>query len=258
MNYLNLKQESDKLIKNAINEFFKNNNTKNSRYGMPENIDGLEIDNTILILGLNPSSVNIEDTEKQNSCFIKYLDININKNIRKSIDKFTYSKYFKPNYELVKDLGYNLLWKNKEYLDRQIKKRKINEDAKKLLYNNVTKSNKFIIFADLIYFVETKSKEVNKILKNLKDDIWMLLNLQIKYYRPKMIICTNANVSKFICGYIEGVDMNKIEPKTYDILNGIPIVYSGMVSSGVLDQFNKIRLKREIEKIYNKEFMYVK
>lgn len=253
MEYLDVKRACDELTEKITKMYHEFKDEDGSRHGLPENIDNLNLHNKILILGLNPSSVNKKNKKKQNSCFIKYLDIDSeDRSINDQLKDFCYTQYFKPNYELVKDLGYNLLWKNKEYLTRQlkIKGQHIGEDAKTFLYDNATASDNFVIFGDLIYLVETNSKKTCKVLNNFKDDILGLLKMQIEYYKPKMIICKNVNVSKFICSCMQKVKVEKIEFKTYDKLNNTPIVFSGMVSSGVLDQFNKIRLKKEVEKIY--------
>jgi len=247
MNYKTLKDKSIILSKKLG---AKNNNDTEE----PENIDDLEIDKCVLILGLNPSSAEFKnDNEEKANCFLKYIpEDNLNDEQKGIIEKlskkmYIYNRYFKRNYELFDNHSdFNMLWQNPNYLKRYKKLLK-NEWAFLNLDNFKPKIKKYIVFSDLVFIKNKMAKKIESKLENNNLKIKELFDLQLDYYKPSLVIVTNAAASNLLNNLLNnGKDVSEM------IYRSIPIIFSSMVSGQrALDKFNFIRLKKDIEKHLN-------
>lgn len=223
---------------------------KKELFELPENIDGLDIDECVLILGINPSASDITRNGIKQNCFIKYIPTNSDTKVVESLKKagYTYDKYFKRHYELYCDLGFNMLWQNSNYLNRfnDI----LTKEQFEFLQGYISEKKKYIIFSDLVFVKETKSKEIEQILGQDNKSIYSLFKMQLEYYKPKQVLVTNASASLFLHEQIKRELQIKDDLIYSEInYNDVPIIFSSMVSgTRALDRFNYMRLKKDIEK----------
>ena len=235
-------------------------------------VDRYNIGECVLIFGINPSSSDIDSSKHKKPVFLQCMDKEEFNDQPKGIEKYAYNTYFSPGYKLFKDFGYNLLWRNSDYLEdciKNIKEMKDIEDMKEThkeyLRSKTLQNDKYLIFADLVYFKETNSKYMKEALLKYRNEVFKLFEMQVNYYKPKLILVANAFASKLILECIQKCEYNHIEPKTCEYIDiepttcekvsKVPIVFSAMLSNGKTDKFSLIRLKSEIEELmnYNKE-----
>lgn len=242
------------------------------RLEKPLEVDKYNIGECVLIFGINPSSSDIDSSEHKKPVFLQCMDKEEFNDQPKGIRKYAYNTYFSPGYKLFKDFGYNLLWRNNDYLEdciKNIKEMKDIEDIKEIhkeyLRSKTLQNDKYLIFADLVYFKETNSKYMQEALLKYRNEVFKLFEMQVNYYKPKLILVANAFASKLLLACIQKCEYNHIEPKTCEYIDieptkcgkvsKVPIVFSAMLSNGNTDNFSLIRLKREIEELMkpNKE-----
>ncbi|MDD3175646.1 MAG: hypothetical protein PHU51_04165 [Candidatus Nanoarchaeia archaeon] len=241
MTYDELLKKSEE-INELIHEHTNNSNLENCSLE-PQKIDDYKIDDLILIFGINPSSSDIDKGKEKADCFLMYVDSD--ENIAEECKKqgWTYPSYFKNNYELVKPLDYRMFWEIPRFLES--KKDILKENFNVL--SSIRKSNgKYVLFADLVYYKETKAHKIKDIIdkEKLKEKIFDFFKMQLEYYKPKGVIITNAFASKLVYEMNHG----NLDYTSDDSVKGIPVIYSSMVSGQrALDDFNYLRLKKDIE-----------
>jgi len=247
MTYDELLKKSEEINK-SIHKHTNNSNVNNFSLE-PQNIDNYKIDDLILIFGINPSSSDIDKGKEKADCFLMYVDSD--ENIAEECKKqgWTYPLYFKNNYELVKPLKYRMFWEIPGFLES--KKDILKENFEVL--SSIRKSNdKYVLFADLVYYKETKAHKIKDIIEkeDLKEKIFDFFKQQLEYYKPKGVIITNAFASKLVYE----MNHNDTNYVSDDFVDKIPIIYSSMVSGQrALDNFNYLRLKKDIKEILNDE-----
>ena len=210
------------------------------RIGFPLRLDRKLNEKSIMIMGINPAGSEVDPDDYL--CIVPGYDLS-----KKYGSKYSSKGYFEPNYELIKDiakdLDIRLFWSSYDIAEV------FNNDEEFIQKHNaeILKNGLYLVFTDIIYFHETSSEILYKILKDDRDldnCIKKLLETQIEYYNPKYIIVTNAWVSNKIHKIY-----NIESPKTNVIINDIHFIFSGFVSAGRLDKYNKLRLKEEIKRI---------
>lgn len=230
----------------------------------------------ILIMGINPAGADSSYDEKYIGFIPNMLDDDFYEKIKNNIED--YKNYFNINYFR---LNYNLFsniepmpkmtWGidnvNKGILKEELKE-KCNKEIAEEIINSITEDendeNPRLIFVDLIYYHQTDSKGIKKTLNNqykcnseFKQNVFNMLDKHIEMFNPSMIVITNAYVSNLIYSLKEkeNVAVEKLtgEMIEKDVLyhNGIPIVLSGMVSRGNMDNYSYYRLKNRIKEIYD-------
>ena len=210
------------------------------RIGFPLRLDRKLNEKSIMIMGINPAGDKIAPDDYL--CIVPGYDLS-----KKYGSLYSSKGYFEPNFELIKeiatDLNIKLFWSSYDVADVFKNDEKFVEIHSKELQKN----GLYLVFTDIIYFHETSSQKLYKILKDepcLDDSIKKLLETQIEYYNPKYIIVTNAWVSNKIH------KIYHISPlKTNAIIKDVHFIFSGFVSAGRLDKYNKLRLKEEIKRI---------
>ena len=226
----------------------------------------------ILIMGLNPAG----DDSSYDKKFIGYIP-----DLPKSYDKLVYkyknlfnTGYFKTNYNLFSEIipRPKMTWGIDEKVKKELGKELL-ENCDETFVNNVIEGileneedeTPRLIFGDLIYYHKTNSqyikKVVNKQYKNntedLKKNIFKMLDKHIEMFNPSMIIVTNAYASNLIYSFVKKKDFLNGELKGEDVTEdmikykNIPIIFSGMVSRGNMDNYSYFRLKNRIKEIYD-------
>lgn len=210
-----------------------------------------------LVVGLNPSATDI-DAERGNIdrllLYVPYIDGIGNKHDPYEMIKhfgnsdLTYNNYFKQPCDLFLGKGFQPIWTNKQYLQQ------ISHNLETDEYNFLNKypdTGKYVIFSDLLFYKETDSKVLWKILhndSNLVASVTELFKLQIKFYNPKVVLINNAYGSRIIH---DGLFKKSANQASADYNSSIQykrtrIVFSALVSGGHVDVFAFKRLKREI------------
>jgi len=243
-------------VENACKKSNRNHNTEKDivgfcdpiRYEHPQNIDNYNILDNVIILGLNPSSNDIDKTGSKKNAFLQYLDKEEFGNIPNELREYSYGTYFSQGYRLFKDFGYNLLWRNSMYLEDCMKNVNMTEQHKNYLREKTLPNKKYIIFADLVYYKEQDAKYMYQGIRRNEEDIYKLFKMQVKYYKPKLILIANAFVSEFLLRCIQECgEKTDMKPKTNERVMGVPVIFSSMLSGGNLDRYSFLRLKKEIE-----------
>ncbi len=215
-------------------------NKLKDRIGFPYRLDRYKDEKSIMILGVNPSGK--QKDPKDYLCYIPGFE-------KKS--EYVYNKYYKPNYNLVREIeGIKMYWSS--YEPKVIKKEKI-PDFEKYYHDEKNKKGPYLVFANSVYFHETTFDKFHKVLKkdiDLNKVLKSILECQLNYYNPKLVIVTNAWVSDKIHEIYGMKDV-----KTKAEIENICFVFSGFISSGRLDKYNTIRLKEDINEILMKEGM---
>lgn len=172
----------------------------------------------------------------------------------------------------------------KEFKKIEKKKNKISKNREKLLnaFNEIYKIERekdgpYVIFSDLFCYADGTQDNIKKAIEKkeidreeLRKHIRDIVKLYIEYYKPRMIIVTNAYASHLINESInkkfndeEVIEFeNKKIDNDYLSINDyskkfsgekkVPIVFSSMVSGQrALDKYSYIRLKNRIKEIYD-------
>lgn len=115
-----------------------------------------------------------------------------------------------------------------------------------------------LCFGDLIWYSDGTQENLKKSLRMKKsyfyDNIKKIIELNIAYYNPKLIVVTNAFASDLIKKAISNEESNKNrEYKDVLYYKNVPIILSGMVSGRrSMDTYSRIRLEDRIKEIYEK------
>lgn len=232
----------------------------------------------ILILGLNPGGRNKEKDNIEQRCnnadLFKLLAIKecYKKKLNdKKIDfkeKFGIYDYYNQNYKLLERIHANLFW---EYHIQNDNDDNQNVKDYNKLYNNLHKDSNdnlinddfyengpVCIFGDLLQYSEGTQKEVEKLINLKKDDkytiIKNIIDIFIDYYKPKMIIITNAYASGLVASALnkekELIEKNATCDYNYNNTN-TKLIFSGMVSGRrIIDKYSKYRLMNTINSVW--------
>lgn len=215
----------------------------------------IDFKDNILVLGLNPSSTDTDNKGKVNDNFLHYVpDKGLSNPERETLKGFkekgnVYTKYFKKPYELFWEHGYQPIWTNENYRKSIINQKKLAEDEVALL-SKFKDTSKYTIFSDLIFYKETDSKKVASTIRERSDlckMIYELFELQLEFFRPKLVFVNNAFASTILTDYL--ISIGNLERKVYTKLSHKKtiIIFSGILSSsGAIDRFSFERLKNEI------------
>lgn len=204
----------------------------------------------ILLMGLNPAG---EENHDDFTTFVDYIPSFSIKSpeTEKSLKKMTYDKYFKGNYELFNRIKPKMYWINDDTLIASIKMNISPIDHKafdNMIQNEKIKSQIILTFSDLFCIRQSKAKIVIDYLNQLdkeevKKHVVNIMNQQIAFYQPKMIVITNVEASNYIREYFLE------ESQVYDTIkkDDITFIFSGMVTGQrALDRYSKIRLEHAI------------
>ncbi|HRW21382.1 MAG TPA: hypothetical protein P5509_05365 [Bacteroidales bacterium] len=209
---------------------------------------------SVLILGLNPSSSDIEKQGVANDCFIHYFPDYWTSTDKKWIIKefaqkgYSYNNYFKKPYELFLPFNYRPIWTNRNYLD--LKKDKLTSEEYNLL-NGIQDTGKYCVFSDLLHYKETTAKNIEKIINkstDLENKILDLFALQIKFFKSKIVFINNAFASRLLTRFI--THRLGLESKVYTNLEfqGAIIVFSAILTGArAMDNYSHERLKYELK-----------
>ncbi len=270
--------ELDNLENIDINELVAMNYSSNYLIDIKE-------DKKVLVMGINPGGgTKIKEDLNTNQ---KFLCIDVDEEKYKNKDWFEelknkeiiYQNYYYRNYNLFKNIGGRLFWSayDLKEIEKNLKRSLSEETMKKLeeLYNSYNDEEKakgkkgpYVVYGDLFYYADgTQDNIKNNINKCIKeneketnDKIKQILDIHIDFYKPKMIVITNAFASDLLKNALKEEakiigENGKIENNSDDHdaveYREIPVIFSGMVSGGhSLDKYSYIRLQRRIEKIY--------
>lgn len=222
------------------------------RLEKPLEVDKYNISECVLIFGINPSSSDIDSSGGKKFAFLQCIDKKEFNDQPRGFGDYAYGTYFSRGYKLFKDFGYNLLWRNSDYLEEHMNRAcDMTEKQKEYLRRKTLPNEKYLIFTDLVYFKETNSKYMQEALLKYRKKVFKLFEMQVNYYKPKLILVANAFASKLLLACIQKCEYNDIEPTTFIKVSEVPIVFSAMLSNGNTDDFSFIRLKREIEELMN-------
>jgi hypothetical protein len=220
------------------------------------NLEDINFNDTVLVLGLNPSSADLDTKNKVNNCFIHYFPEHlINDNNHQIVTEFaqkgfTYNRYFRKIYELFLPYDYYPIWVNVNYL--KSKRDYLSDDEYVLLESSIKDTGKYCIYSDLIFYKETTAKKIQEIINSnsdLKNKVLELFTLQIDLFKPKVVLINNAYASKLVLELL--INELKLESEIYTHIkfkNSI-VIFSALLTSGVTDVFSYERLKNEIKEI---------
>ena len=266
----------------------------------PINLDDLGIENSwnILNLGINPG-----DTQKKrqntNSNYEKVdvkMDLysfDLDKDMYEKIDpilrnygikeKYIWSKYYNPNFEIFKCIEAKYPWvalnrndfedEIRMILDAQIKclpqkEKKLQKNKEKdiklfmEMYDKereeFNKNTPLVFFNDLFWIADSNQNELLSILNQNKEKMQKIakkmINLYIEKYKIGLIVVANAKASEYVKLAVEDNDENgSVFIYKYG-KKEIPIIYSGYLA--YIDRFSKTRLKKEIKEIYEEKNIF--
>jgi len=212
--------------------------------------------NSVLILGLNPSSSDIEKQGVANDCFIHYFPDYWTTADKKWIIKnfarkgYSYNNYFKKPYELFLPFNYLPIWTNKDYLN--LKKYKLTSEEYNLL-NSIQDTGKYCIFSDLLHYKETTAKNIEKIINasdELENMILDLFALQIQFFKSNIVFINNAFASRLLTRFI--THRLGLESKIYTNIEfeGATVVFSAILTGArAMDNYSHERLKYELKEL---------
>lgn len=246
-----------RLIGQEFHNRIKKDNTQQQNFFLEyPDLQALNIQAPILILGLNPSGEDDRKVGRQLSNLFSYIPQNpdiAEQNVCVEYDdlqKFTYVPYFKVFVECFQQLkpAYNPLWYNQGVLldicSTHSKHFNIKHES---FLNSYTKhdNGNYIVFADLIQYSKTNSKLIvehlydSTIAKLLETYIRMMLD----FIKPKLVLSANASVSHFLVNiFNEGVT------STHFDLEGTEVFLGSMLSGQrAMDVFSRQRLMNEIQ-----------
>ena len=128
------------------------------RVGFPYRLDRSSSESSIMIMGINPAGDKVDD--KDYMCIIPDCELQYN--------PYVYKKYYKDNYNLVKDLGVKLFWSSYN-LSKDIMKENIIPNLENIHITEKEKSGMYLVFTNSIYIHETSSTRLQEVL--VKDDL---------------------------------------------------------------------------------------
>ena len=253
--YDELQRKTEAINNQIYSDLFEKNEKAFSCDDMsenPENIDDLDITKSILILGINPSSSDLERKGRKNNCFLEYIPEESESLVASSLNNkgYTYPMYFKKFYDLFKDYDCKMLWQNIAYLDRYTST--LDPEEYKFLKSKTIKTNhNYLVFGDLVYFKMTKADAIYQFIEKYSDNIYELFQMQVSYYNPRIVLVANTAASKFLYYHMNKNGFERImDTELY--YHEIPIIFSPMITGQrAIDDFSLARLKKDIGKLLN-------
>ena len=238
--------------------------------------------NVVLSLGINPGGGNEYIVEKEKTKDSIFFLENLDKKEEEELSIFSnvyVFNYYKPNYQLFEGIGAKAHWAMEGYLEDNEIEKMISNSKKKKITTNYNKEriielirkmqrierekdkkeyNKkvYVLFGDLLWYADGNQRNVEIAAstdENLNTDIKEIIELNIKYYKPKLIVITNAKASHWVKEALkeEEKDNNKYEKSDVIFFKGVPIILASMVSGRrPMDEFSKFRLKERIKEYY--------
>lgn len=237
----------------------------------------------VLSMGINPGGgaeiVKIPEKTKDTILFTNWLDKEEKSilEILKNYYIFTHG-YHKNNYDIFEKIDAKAHWALDGYLaDNEVLKIINNCKALSKLdgkqYNNIDekriidvihkmqkkerekKNGPYVIFWDLIWYSDGNQSNIKRALRydNINEIIRKIILLNIDYYKPEMIVVTNAYASDLIIKSLSSINENK---KYNDVIyiKNTPIILGAMVSGRrPIDKYSLIRLKDRIQEIYKEK-----
>lgn len=276
----NLKRELEYIDTDEnIEELVQFNHSKNFLMEVEPN------EKIVLAMGINPGggSEIIKHSEVTNDSIYFIKDDNNELedkeilNIFNGCYVFTHG-YHRANYDIFEKIHAKAHWAKKGYLsDDEIYKMVKNsakyndKDFNNLDITKITqtigkmqeiemnkRSGPYVMFGDLIWYSDGTQANLEKSLKMEKnyfnENIKRIIELNIEYYNPKLIVVTNAFASNLIRKALDNETINK-NRQYEDVLDckNVPIILSGMVSGRrSMDIYSRERLKDRIKEIYEK------
>ena len=237
-------------IKKLTFQLLKNDEQNNLIFENPVRLDNID-EKVVLILGLNPSG----DSEDHEG-FMQFIDneelLKKHSSSKAHNERIFYPLYFKPNYELVKNLEPKMWWASNQDKIRNIEHYIVNVLKKsnewnmldQAIENEKLKVGPYLVFADIFNLHCTNSKEFIKQINENDVVIKKIMDSIFDYYDPTLVVVTNSFVSNLL---LRIYGDNQVEKAEFTIDNRV-IILSGFVSSGRLDVFNRTRLIADINK----------
>lgn len=265
-----LKEELSYIDSNEkIKEIVKSNYTKNFLTEIKER------KNSVLVIGINPSGGNTQTEFKEKvEAQIYFLpkenltEEECNKlNVLNNNYVFIHG-YHSENFKLFDKIKAKPHWSQTGYLsDEEVKKMLVNckvdanESAeiiriiRKLQVEEQKKDGPFVFFSDLFWYNCGNQEELKKAIiykDNFNEEILKMIKLNIEYYKPKLIVVTNAFASNLIENAVNNKNVENHTSLIY--LEKIPILLASMVSGKrSMDNYSKDRLKIQIKTIYENQ-----
>lgn len=275
MNKEECENKMNKIAKELLNEekIDKKNFTKNF---LMKKTNAKDI---VLSMGINPGreEKQYKANEKVND-YIYFLNReNLSKkeynDLKVFNDYYVFKRsYHSENYKIFSKLDAKAHWSQEDYLSEdEIKKmlkncgkdlkedyiRRICQSIRKMKDEERKKKGPYVFFSDLIWYSDSNQKTIEEALKQeipeFNEIIIELVKLNIKYYKPKLIVVTNSFASKLIekAKFNSKYDLN--EHNSMIELFNVPIILASMVSGRrSMDIFSKERLKEQIAKVYKR------
>lgn len=260
-----------------IKELVKYNHSKNFLMDIEPN------EKVVLAMGINPGGgseiIKHSEVTKDSIFFIKDEDLkDEEKNSLKIFNNcyvFTHG-YHKANYQIFKKINAKAHWAKEGYLSADEICKMVKNSAE---YNGIDfKSSEiekitqvirrmqkiegekndgpYVMFGDLIWYSDGIQANLKKSLRmeksNFYENIKKIMELNIAYYNPKLIVVTNAFASYLIKKALINEKSNKNRDYE-DVLyhKNVPIILSGMVSGRrSMDTYSRARLEDRIKEIY--------
>lgn len=232
----------------------------------------------VLIMRLNPAG-NETDAKFDKYFHLRYIPENKISEIKhlnkiKNINKYSYSKYYKPIYEIVKTVydtisikwdwcndGFEKVINENPDFNRDLEDVKLNEalrnyKEKIIEYNNESKNNDVVILlGELFYYHETNSSKLEQLYIQNEDfynNIKCMFNKHLDSVKGNIdfVYINNGKASKLLYKSLTGEDDFATTYYMYKY-NGkdVPVFFGGMLSNGVTDIFSKLRLINEIRTV---------
>jgi hypothetical protein len=244
-----------KLIGKKFHELIKKDNSVQQKFYLEyPDLKSFNIHSPILVLGLNPSGEDDLKIGRTSTNLFAYIPSNptlvetplINQYIE--LQKFCYTPYFKTFIETFQQFKppYNPVWYNHQVL------KGIFEDYDKHLspellnyFNGFPDNGNYIVFADLIQYSRTNSKDITvhlsdiSVITLIKDYI----NLLFDFIKPKLVLVANASVSHFLIN-----NFNDGTLVTHFKLNETTVFLGSMLTGQrAMDIYSRERLMNEIK-----------
>lgn len=236
--------------------------------------------NNVLVMGINPGGGNKvicrKEKTKNSILFLENLTKEEEKELKifNGVYVYTYG-YHKANYNLFTRINAKAHWAMNGYLENsEIEKmirNVVNEpydNKKQNIINMIRKMQKeerektrgkckkdvYVLFGDLLWYSDGKQKNIEKAIniENINEDIKRIMELNIEYHNPKLIVITNAKASHLVEDALKNEKEN-INRTHRDVLiyKNTPIILASMVSGKrPMDTFSQERLKERIEELY--------
>lgn len=256
-----------------IRELVENNFSKDFLMEIPKDA------NNVLLMGINPGGgkeiICRKEKTKDSILFLENLTKEEEQELKifNGVYVYTYG-YHKANYNLFTRINAKAHWAMEGYLDNYEIEKMIKNvkdepyDKTQNIINIIRKMQKkerektrgkykkdvYVLFGDLLWYSDGKQKNIEQAIntENLNENIKRIMELNIEYYNPKLIVITNAKASHLVEDALKNEKEN-VNRKYRDVLiyKNTPIILASMVSGRrPMDTFSQERLKQRIEELY--------